>query len=52
VELPPEAVDLHVGTIGALATELRLLWIIDRVRTDRISAGRGAELADTDRRTT
>ncbi len=45
VELPPEAVDVDVRSIGALATELRLLWIIDRVRTGRISVGKGAELA-------
>ena len=49
VELPPEAVDLDVDSIGALATELRLLWIIDRVRTGRISVGKGAELAGMDR---
>ncbi|MGH7393026.1 MAG: UPF0175 family protein [Candidatus Rokuibacteriota bacterium] len=32
-----------------MATELRLLWIIDRVRAGRISVGKGAELAGLDR---
>jgi len=49
VELPPEAVDLDVRSTGELATELRLLWIIDRVRASRISVGKGAELAGMDR---
>jgi predicted HTH domain antitoxin len=49
VELPPEAVDVDLRSIGALATELRLLWIIDRVRTGRISVGKAAELAGMDR---
>src|SRR5258708_33275462 len=45
VELPPEAVDIDVRSVGELATDLRLLWIIDRVRAGRISVGKGAELA-------
>jgi predicted HTH domain antitoxin len=49
VELPSEAVDVDVRSVGALATELRLLWLIDRVRTGRISVGKGAELAGLDR---
>jgi predicted HTH domain antitoxin len=32
-----------------LASELRLLWILDRVRSGSISLGRGAELAGMDR---
>jgi predicted HTH domain antitoxin len=49
VELPPEAVDIDVRSVGELATDLRLLWIIDRVRAGRISVGKGAELAGMDR---
>jgi predicted HTH domain antitoxin len=49
VELPSEAVDIGRRSAGALATELRLLWIIDRVRAGRISVGKGAELAGMDR---
>lgn len=49
VELPPEAVDIDACEVGELATELRLLWIIDRVRAGRISVGKGAELAGMDR---
>lgn len=32
-----------------LARQLRLLWILDQVRRGRISVGKGAELASTDR---
>jgi predicted HTH domain antitoxin len=49
VELPPEALDIDIGAVGELATELRLLWILDRVRAGRISVGKGAELAGMDR---
>ncbi len=45
VELPPEAVDVDVRSIGALATERRLPGIMRRVGTGRISVGKGAELA-------
>ena len=49
VELPPEAADIDVRSVGEMATELRLLWIIDRVRAGCISIGKGAELASMDR---
>ena len=49
VELPPEAVDIERRSAGELAADLRLLWIIDRVRAGRISVGKAAELAGTDR---
>jgi predicted HTH domain antitoxin len=49
VELPAEAVDIDGRSAGELASELRLLWIIDRVRSGHISLGRGAELAGMDR---
>ena len=32
-----------------LASELRLLWILEQVRCGRVSVGKGAELAGTDR---
>jgi predicted HTH domain antitoxin len=49
VELPPEAVDIDVRSVGELAADLRLLWIIDRVRAGRISVGKAAGLAGMDR---
>ena len=49
VELPPEAADIDVCSAGELAHDLRLLWIIDRVRAGRISSGKGAELSGMDR---
>ena len=49
VELPAEAVDIDGRSAEELAGELRLLWIIERVRSGCISLGRGAELADMDR---
>jgi predicted HTH domain antitoxin len=49
VELPREAVDIDGRSVTELATELRLLWIIDRVRAGRISVGKGAEFAGMDR---
>jgi predicted HTH domain antitoxin len=50
VELPAEAADIDGRSAGELASELRLLWIIDRVRSGCVSLGRGAELAGMDRR--
>ena len=41
VELPAEAAEIDGRSAGELAGELRLLWIIDRVRSGRISLGRG-----------
>jgi predicted HTH domain antitoxin len=49
VELPPEAADIEGRSAGELATNLRLLWIIDRVRAGRISVGKGVELSGMDR---
>jgi predicted HTH domain antitoxin len=49
VELPPEAVDLDVRSVGELASDLRLLWIVDRVRAGRVSVGKGAQIAGVDR---
>jgi predicted HTH domain antitoxin len=49
VELPAEAADIDGRSVGELACELRLLWAIDRVRSGRISLGKGAELAGMDR---
>ena len=49
VELPFEAVVIDGRSVGELAINLRLLWIIDRIRVGRISAGKGAELAGMDR---
>jgi predicted HTH domain antitoxin len=50
VELPAEAVDTDGRSVEELASELRLLWLIERVRSGRISLGKGAELAGMDRR--
>ena len=49
VELPPDAAEIDGRSAGELASELRLLWIIDRVRSGCISLGRGAALAGMDR---
>ena len=49
VQLPAEAADIDGRPAGELSTALRLLWIVDRVRVGRISAGKGAELAGMDR---
>ena len=49
VELPAEAAEIDGRSAGELANELRLLWIIDRVRSGYISLGRGAVLATMDR---
>ena len=49
VELPAEAAEIDSRSAGELASELRLLWIIDRVRSGCISLGKGAELAGMDR---
>ena len=49
VQLPVEAAEIDGRSAGQLASELRLLWIIDRVRSGRISVGRGAGLANLDR---
>ena len=49
VELPAEAAEIDGRSAGELASELRLLWIIDRVRSGCISLGRGAALAGMDR---
>ena len=49
VELPAEAAEIDGRSAEELAGELRLLWIIDRVRSGCISLGRGAVLAGMDR---
>ena len=49
VELPAEATEIDGRSTGELAADLRLLWIIDRVRAGCISLGRGATLAGMDR---
>lgn len=49
VELPAEAADIDGRSAAELAGELRLLWVLDRVRSGHISLGRGAELAGMDR---
>ena len=49
MELPAEAADLDRRSAAEWASELRLLWIIDRVRAGQISLGRGAQLAGMDR---
>ncbi len=49
VELPVEAARLENRPIEAIAADLRLLWILDRVRTGGISIGKGARLAGLDR---
>ena len=49
VKLPAEAAEIDGRSAGELASELRLLWIIDRVRSGCISLGRGAALAGMDR---
>ena len=49
VELPAEAAKIDGRSAGELAGELRLLWIIDRVRSGYVSLGRGAVLAGMDR---
>ena len=49
VELPAEAAEIDGRSATELASELRLLWIIDRVRLRFISLGRGAALAGMDR---
>jgi predicted HTH domain antitoxin len=49
VELPAEAAEIEGRSAGERAIELRLLWVIDRVRSGSISLGRGAMLAGMDR---
>jgi predicted HTH domain antitoxin len=49
VELPSEALRVDSRSVDELATDRRLLWIIDRVRAGRISVGKGAQFAGTDR---
>jgi predicted HTH domain antitoxin len=49
VELPAEAAKIDCRSVGELASEFRLLWIIDRVRSGSISLGRGAMFAGMDR---
>ena len=49
VALPAEAAEIDGRSAGELAGELRLLSIIDRVRSGDISLGRGAVLAGMDR---
>ena len=49
VELPAEAAEIDGRSARELASDLRLLWIIDRVRSGRISLGKGAALAGMDR---
>lgn len=39
----------HEPDVGAVSRELRLLWIIEEVRRQRIGAGKGAELAEMPR---
>ena len=48
VELPAEAADIDGRSAGELASGLRVLWIIDRVRARCISLGRAAVLAGMD----
>jgi predicted HTH domain antitoxin len=48
-ELPAEAAEIDGRSVVELASELRLLWIIARVRSGSISLGRGAVLAGLDR---
>ena len=48
VELPPEAVDIDGRSLEELASGLRLLWVTGRVRAERISVGKGAELVGMD----
>ena len=47
VELPAEAAEIDGRSARELASELRLLWIIDRLGSGRMSLGRGAVLAGT-----
>jgi predicted HTH domain antitoxin len=49
VDLPLEAIDVDGRSPGEIAGDLRLLWIIDRVRCGRVSVGKGAQLAAMDR---
>ena len=49
VELPAEVAEIDGRSVEELASELRLLWIIDRVRSGSVSLGKGAMLAGMDR---
>ncbi len=49
VELPAEAAGPGAADTKQLAHELRLLWILEQVRTGAISVGRAAQLAGVDR---
>jgi predicted HTH domain antitoxin len=49
VELPAEAAQVDGRAPDAIAADLRLLWVLDRVRTGRISIGKAAELASMNR---
>ena len=49
VELPAEVAEIDGRSVEELASELRLLWITDRVRSGSISLGKGAMLAGMDR---
>ena len=45
VQLPPEAFKSQRWAPEEIATELRVLWLIEQVRERRLSHGKAAELA-------
>ena len=49
VELPTEAFKAQPWSPASLAEELRVLWLLEQVRTRRLGHGKAAELADLPR---
>ncbi len=45
VELPDEAFDFHPWEPGEIASELRLLWLLEQVRQRRLGHGKAAEFS-------
>ena len=45
VELPGEVFDSHPWEPEAIAADMRLLWLVEQVRSRRLAHGKAAELA-------
>lgn len=45
VDLPSEVFDVHPWEPGTIASEMRILWLIEQVRNRRLGHGKAAELA-------
>jgi predicted HTH domain antitoxin len=49
VEIPWQVASATPPDITRLSRELRVLWIVDQVRQNRVTIGKGAELAELPR---